>query len=122
MTKWRRDDPGATWKYVAPMQRKITDAIVRALRARLAGRLPTVYDNTNIVKRNRESVLRLAGAGAEVRYVVLDRPLAAKIADRGWRPEQLIRDQHATFEAELPAILAGDGRPNVTVEDRRSAV
>jgi hypothetical protein len=54
-----------------------------------------------------------------VRYVVLDRPLAAKLATRGWRPAKLIEAQHALFQAELPAILAGDGRPFVTVEDRR---
>jgi len=54
--------------------------------------------------------------------VVLDRPLEAKLADRGWRPEAMIRDQHRLFLDELPAILAGDGRPYVTVEDRRTKI
>jgi hypothetical protein len=38
------------------------------------------------------------------------------------RPEAMIRDQHRLFQDELPAILAGDGRPYVTVEDRRTKI
>jgi hypothetical protein len=119
MSKWRRDDPLATWKYVAAMQAKIQKALAGALRARVTAQLPTVYDNTNLTRNNRASVLRIAGEAADVRYVVLDRPLAAKIADRGWRPEALVREQHRRFQDELPDILAGDGQANVVVEDKR---
>jgi predicted kinase len=115
-SSWRRDDP-LTWSMKPQVQREIS----RALRERLEAGQPTVYDNTNVRKRNRETLLRgLLDAGAfDVRYVVLDRPLESKLADRGWRPEQLIREQHRLFLEELPAILAGDGRAYVTVEDRR---
>jgi len=121
MTRWRRDDPIATWKYVEPVKREVQLAISRALRERLEAGEATVYDNTNVRRRNRETLLqRLLDASAfDVRYVVLDRPLEAKLADRGWRPEAMIREQHRLFLDELPAILAGDGRPYVTVEDLR---
>ena len=121
MTKWRRDDPVATWKYVEPVKREVQVAVSRALRQRLEAGQATVYDNTNVRKRNRETLLRgLLDQGAyDVRYVVLDRPLESKLADRAWRPEGMIRDQHQLFLDELPDILAGDGRPYVTVEDRR---
>jgi predicted kinase len=121
VTKWRRDDPVATWKYVVPLKAEFRRALSLAVGERLRARLPTVYDNTNVLKHNRESVLRLVPPEVGVRYVVLDRPLAAKLADRGWRPESLVRKQHELFLAELPDILAGDGRPFVTVEDRRQA-
>ncbi len=122
ITKWRRDDPTATWKYVEPLKREVQLAISRALRERLEAGQTTVYDNTNVRKRNRETLLtRLLDKGTfDVRYVVLDRPLEAKLAARGWRPEGMIRDQHQLFLDELPGILAGDGRSYVTVQDMRS--
>jgi predicted kinase len=119
LTRWRRDDPVATWKYVVPVRQKVASAISRAIRERLQARQPTVYDNTNVLQRNRRSLLKLVPKGARVRYVLVDRPLEAKLADRGWRPERLIVQQHQLFQAELPAILAGDGCEFVTVEDRR---
>ena len=121
MTRWRRDDPERTWKYVAPVKDKVLREMSRVLAQRLRARLPTVYDNTNILKRNRESLLKLVPKGVGVRYLVLDRPLAAKLASRGWRPAKLIEQQHAVFQAELPEILAGDGRDFVSVEDLREA-
>jgi predicted kinase len=121
ITRWRRDDPVATWKYVEPVKDKVSRAISQALEVRLHAGLPTVYDNTNLLKRNRESLLRLLRRPAPVKYVVLDRPLEAKLAERGWRPARLIEQQHALFLAELPDILAGDGRDFVSVEDRRGA-
>jgi predicted kinase len=121
MTRWRRDDPVRTWKYVAPVKDKVLREMSRMLEQRLKSRLPTVYDNTNILKRNRESLLKLVPQGAGVRYLVFDRPLDAKLAARGWRPAKLIEQQHAVFQAELPQILAGDGRDFVSVEDLREA-
>ncbi len=44
---------------------------------------------------------------------------SASACRRGWRPARLVELQHAMFHAELPEILAGDGREFVTVEDRR---
>jgi predicted kinase len=119
LTRWRRDDPEATWKYVAPVRERIARALGQAVEGRLKRRLPTVYDNTNLLKRNRESLLALVPPGVGVRYLVLDRPLDEKLKTRGWRPAQLIEQQHALLQAELPQILAGDGRPFVTVLDLR---
>jgi predicted kinase len=121
MTRWRRDDPERTWKYVAPVKDKVLREMSRRLAQRLRARQPTVYDNTNILKKNRESLLKLVPAGTGVRYLVLDRPLERKLEARGWRPAKLIEHQHAVFQAELPQILAGDGRDFVTVEDLREA-
>ena len=78
-----------------------------------------MYDNTNISKANRETLLALVPPGVQVAYLVFDRPLAAKLASRGWRPAGLIEAQHELFASELPDILAGDGRPFVSVEDLR---
>ena len=86
---------------------------------RLRRRLPTVYDNTNLLRRNRRSLLKLVPGFVRVRYVVLDRPLEVKLAERGWRPARLIERQHALFQAELEGILAGDGCVFVEVEDVR---
>ncbi len=121
VTRWRRSDPVATWKCVEPVKGKVARAIAEAIVQRLRTGLPAVYDNTNLRKRNRESLLRLVPPATAVKYIVLDRPLAAKLAARGWRPARLIETKHALFEAELPDILAGDGRDFVTVEDRREA-
>ena len=120
LTKWRRDDPVATWKYVAPVRDKVARALSQAVETRLRAGLPTVYDNTNLLERARLSLLQLVPEGACVRYVVVDRPLEAKLADRGWRPAPLVERHHAEFVAQLPKILAGDGSPVVTVEDRRA--
>ena len=121
MTRWRRDDPVRTWKYVEPVKPKVLREMSRAIEQRLRARLPTVYDNTNLSKVNRESLLKLVPPGTGVRYLVFDRPLAAKLESRGWRPAKLIEQQHALFQSELPQILAGDGRAFVSVEDLREA-
>lgn len=119
MTSWRRDDPVASWKTAAPARPSVARAMGTEIQRRLAARLPTVYDNTNLKKVNRESLLKLVPPGIGVRYLVFDRLLQDKLASRDWRPASLIEHQHALFQAELPDILAGDGRDFVTVEDLR---
>lgn len=119
LTCWRRKDPVATWKYVAPVKAQVARRIARAISGRLRRRLPTVYDNTNLLRRNRRSLLDLVPETVRVRYVVFDRPLEVKLAERGWRPARLIAQQHAVFQAQLESILAGDGCDFVEVEDRR---
>ena len=119
LTRWRRENPVASWKSAAPARERVSRAIAREIRRRLQAQLPTVYDNTNLLKSNRESLLRLVPPSVRVKYLVFDRPLREKLATRGWRPARLIEQQHALFQAELPDILAGDGREFVTVEDRR---
>ena len=89
------------------------------LRARLEAGVFTVLDATNLDRGDRMRVLDNLPRGVFARYVVIDRDLAEKERDRGWRSEELILKQHRMFRAEEPNILAGDQHPFVTVQDRR---
>lgn len=96
-------------------------ALHRIAAARLTIGLPTVIDATNLRRRDRLACVSLVPAGAKVRYVVVDRPLADKLASRDWRPEELVRKHHERMQSALKGILAGDGLPNVTILDLRTA-
>lgn len=96
-------------------------ALHRLAKARLDSGLPVTIDATNLRRRDRLACASLAPAGAAVRYVVIDRPLADKLATRGWRPEELVRKKHERMQSSLRDILAGDGMPNVSVLDLRIA-
>ena len=119
MTEWRRDDPVATFKYLVPFRAAFARAISLALQQRLRAGLHAVYDDMNLHPPVRHNLLRLVPKAACVRYVLIDRPLEAKLADRGSRTERLIVQLHEMFQVELPNLLAGDGCEFVTVEDRR---
>jgi predicted kinase len=100
-------------------------AAVHAIaRTRLKAGLPTVIDATHIRRKDRMTSAALAG-DAQVRYVVVDRPLSLKKLSAGWRADVMMKggsliDVHAqTFAAQLKDILACDGLPNVTVHDFR---
>lgn len=95
-------------------------ALHRIAKARLDSGLPVCIDATNIRRRNRLDCVSLAPAGTKVRYVVIDRPLPVKLADRGWRPEWLIEKYHQRMQSALKDILSGDGLPHVVVEDLRA--
>lgn len=97
-------------------------ALHRLAKARLDSGLRVTIDATNLRRRDRLACVSLAPAGAKVRYVVVDRPLADKLADRGWRPEELVRKHHERMQSALKDILAGDGLPNITVSDLRTVV
>ena len=84
---------------------------------RLTHGLPTVVDATNLRRKDRLSVASL-GKG-EVRYLVIDRPMAEKEKDAGHRPPKLLRKHANTFGSNLKDILAGDRLPNVEVIDLR---
>ena len=94
-------------------------ALHAVVRVRLSHGLPCVVDATNLKRRDRLAVAKL-GKG-EVRYLVLDRPMAAKERDAGHRPPELLRKHANTFGSNLKDILAGDGLPNVVVTDLRRA-
>lgn len=94
-------------------------ALHRIAKARLDSGLPVTIDATNLRRRDRLACVALAPIGAGVRYVVIDRPLADKIATRGWRPEELIRKHHERMQACLRDVLAGDGLPQIKVLDLR---
>lgn len=89
------------------------------IRARLQAGVLTVLDATNLDRDDRARVLELLPRGVFARYVVIDRDLADKERDRGWRSEELILKQHRMFRSEEKNILAGDNHPYVTVQDRR---
>jgi predicted kinase len=97
-------------------------ALHRLAKARLDSGLRVVIDATNLRRRDRLACVALAPYGSPIQYVVIDRPLADKLATRGWRPEELVRKHHERMQSALKDILAGDGLPNVTVDDCRQAV
>lgn len=90
------------------------------IRARLEAGVFTVLDATNLDADDRAKVLALLPRGVFARYVVIDRDLNRKIAERGWRPEELVLKQHRMFRAGEKDIMAGDGHPYVTVQDKRT--
>lgn len=100
-------------------------ALHRIAKARLSSGLPVCIDATNLRRRDRLACVALAPYGASVSYVVIDRPLAHKIADGGWRNDVMIGERtlieahHERMRSALNDILAGDGLPNVHVVDLR---
>lgn len=96
-------------------------ALHRLAKARLHCGLPVCIDATNLRRRDRLACAALAPADSGVRYVVVDRPLTDKLITRGWRSEELVRTHHDRMQSALRDILAGDGMPNVTVQDERRA-
>ncbi|WP_287353623.1 AAA family ATPase [Mesorhizobium sp.] len=96
-------------------------ALHRMAAARLTSGLPVTIDATNLRRRDRMACVSLVPAGSPIWYVVIDRPLADKLATRGWRPEELVRKHHERMQSSLKDILAGDGLADVTVVDLRKA-
>lgn len=100
-------------------------ALHRIAKARLTSGLPVCIDATNLRRRDRLACVALAPCGATVRYVVIDRPLADKMRDGGWRNDVMIGDKslieshHDRFKSCLKDVLSGDGLPNVRVIDLR---
>jgi hypothetical protein len=82
---------------------------------RLKHGLPVVLDATHLRRKDRLASASLAPEGSVVRYVVVDRPLADKLADPGVRPEWLIRKHDQHFHSQLAEILEGDHLSNVVV-------
>lgn len=89
------------------------------IRARLNAGVFTVLDATNLKQEDRAKVLELLPRGVFARYVVIDRDLNLKLREREWRSEELILKHHRLFRSEERSIMAGDGHPYVTVQDRR---
>jgi hypothetical protein len=100
-------------------------ALHKLAKARLDCGLDVTIDATNLRRRDRLACVALAPAGALVRYIVCDRPMAAKMASAGWRASVLVGDvslieaHDQRFRSALADIMAGDGLPNVKVIDAR---
>ena len=103
------EDLKKTWNYAHGL-----------IKTRLENHIFTVFDATNLKKKDRASVLACVPKGQYVRYIVIDRPYIDKSRDKGWRPEELILKHDKTFRGQLKDILNGDGLPNVTVIDKRN--
>lgn len=100
-------------------------ALHRIAKARLDSGLPVIVDATNLRRSDRLAIVAMAPPMAGVRYVVIDRPLAEKMRNGGWRlgvnigGKTLVESHHWRFQSALRDILKGDGLSNVTVEDLR---
>ena len=101
-------------------------ALHRMAKARLDCGLPVTIDATNLRRKDRMACVALAPAGTRVRYVVVDRPLAEKQRDGGWRNDVMLGDKtliekhHERFQSVLKDVLAGDGLAQVEVVDART--
>ncbi len=102
-------------------------SVLQALvKARIEGGLDTVVDATNLHARDRRALRDLCPADTKIFYHVIDRPLADKHRDAGWRDEvvikgvKLIDKHHQTFQSGIKHVLRGDDDPRVTVYDRRT--
>jgi predicted kinase len=93
--------------------------------ARIDGGLDTVVDATNLRARDRRALRDLVPANGQIFYHVIDRPLAEKHQDAGWRDDvvikgvKLIDKHHQAFQSALRDIMSGDGDTRVSVIDHR---
>lgn len=101
-------------------------ALHSVAKARLKAGLPTIIDATNIRTKDRTTLATMLNV--PVVYNVLNRPMAEKKRDGGWRLSVMFKDgsdlierHEEVFQANLKAILAGDNLANVTVVDLRQA-
>jgi predicted kinase len=86
-----------------------------------AGR-DVIVDAMHIEPEHRLRQLSIAPPDTKIRYVVIDRPLAEKQRDAGWRAGRgLIEKYDRLFAAQAEVALKGDGRPDIQVVDLRSS-
>lgn len=92
------------------------------VRTRLALGLDTIVDATNLRNRDRRAVRECQADNGRIFYYVINRPMADKVRDGGWRNEvrikgeTLIERHENIFQSNLKDILAGDGDNRVTVQ------
>lgn len=101
---------------------EVFTALHAVVKARISHGVPCTVDATNLRRKDRLAVVALAGGG-KVRYIVIDRSMAEKMRDAGWRAElpfNLLEKHQNTFNSQVKDILAGDNQPNVEVIDLRS--
>lgn len=106
-------------------------AVMHAMtKARIEGGLNTIIDATNLRARDRRALRNCCPTDTKIFYHVINRPLAEKHRDAGWRDEvkiataagpvvKLIDKHEQSFKSGLKYILAGDDDPRVTVYDLR---
>ena len=70
--------------------------------------------------KNRLRQVAITPPDVAVRYAVIDRPLAEKQRDAGWRAGKgIVERYHQEFSEQVKEVLAGDGDPRVRVQDLR---
>lgn len=74
----------------------------------------------HIEPEHRLRQISIAPPDIGIRYVIIDRPLADKLRDAGWRTEKgLVEKYHRLFPERVAAVLKGDGKPQIQVLDLR---
>jgi predicted kinase len=80
-----------------------------------------IVDAMHLEAEHRLLQISVAPPDVGIRYVIIDRPLADKLRDAGWRAGRGIVERYdAVFSAKVAAALEGDGRPEVEVIDLRA--
>jgi predicted kinase len=86
----------------------------------LANGRDVIVDATHIREEHRLRQAGIVPPDMSVHYMIIDRPLTAKVRDAGWRAKKgIVEDHHEGFETAVEAALGGDGLPNVKVKDLR---
>ena len=100
-------------------------ALHALVKARVESGLSAIVDATNLHAADRRKLRDLCPEDGRISYIVIDRPLADKHRDAGWRDEVVIKGEklidrhHNSFKNALKYILRGDDDPRVEVFDRR---
>jgi len=79
-----------------------------------------IVDAMHVEADDRLRQLAITPADVEKKYALIDRPLADKRRDGGWRGQKNLVDKyHQLFAENVDSALAGDGRTDVKVLDLR---
>ena len=80
-----------------------------------------IVDAMHIEPEHRLRQISIAPPDVGIKYVIIDRPLADKLKDAGWRTGRGIVERYdELFPAKVAAALQGDGRSDIEVLDLRS--
>lgn len=95
------------------------DAVFKYIRdlvaLRIRNGIDTIVDATNIRDADRKAFLNVVDKDCNIVYLVFNRPLEDKLANRGLIPEAVVRKHEVVFQSNLKNIMAGDNDPRVTV-------
>jgi hypothetical protein len=76
----------------------------------------------HLLSEHRLRQIAIAPPDIRIKYVLIDRPLADKLRDAGWRTGRGIVEKYdELFPAQVAAALQGDGRSEIQVVDLRKA-
>ena len=98
---------------------RVFEAVRSLATTRLSLGLRVILDETFLNSPHRRRALTMVTKDTPVEYWVVNRPLADKLRDGGWRLRVpgLIEKYDGDFHQARDLILRGDDRPNVTVRD-----